>query len=97
VRQFFDDEEGNIPRAFSVDDNRSLPHRLITLIADDEPAPLSLGSPLSRPEPSQARTSLVRFRGLRWNVSSGRVAGPLRLWWRRAIGPAALLWSQPYD
>jgi hypothetical protein len=53
VRQLFDDEEGNIPRAFSDDDNRSLPHRLITLIADEEPAPLSLGSPLSRPEPSQ--------------------------------------------
>jgi hypothetical protein len=53
ARQLFDNEKGNIPCAFRDDDNRSFLHRLTTLIAGNEPAPLGPGSPLPRPEPSQ--------------------------------------------
>jgi hypothetical protein len=59
MHQLFDDEEGNIPRAFS-DDDRSLPYRLITLIADDESSAPQPGSPLSRPEPSHEEGQATR-------------------------------------
>jgi hypothetical protein len=60
----FDDDEGYGSCSLGDDNDRSLLHCLIAFIADDEPAPFSLGSP----RPRLTATQDKRGQTCRWGV-----------------------------
>ena len=93
----FDDEDGDVSRSLSDEDDRSLLHCLVTFSADDEPAPFGPRPPLTGLKPAQDERSQACSCGARRNIGGGRIVRPLRPWPRRSRSTAALLRSQPYD